>query len=333
MCKIKLVLATMFLSLFVSAAAHSAPAPAATVPTAPAVSAIEKALLTRTAKAEADIEILFGKAKANPSAENLKAYADCRKADIADRDKIDKGLRARIDQLKKAEKADKKVVAELVKDVAELKGMQQKDRDALVAFVGRLGDVEGKVAAVEQRTTSLETRATGIETRQNATDAKVAEVANKVTEVASKLWTSEFAFGLFTEKGFAMAGSGFNARFGMRNASGNGWFTSLSLGAGDLVSAPRPTSAVVRTGGQLSLGGQRSALTIDVGALAGAAGTSLTIDPGFVIGGTVGLTLRPRAWYGLGLGVGADLVTGHYTGVNAFVGVSFSPLGELQISE
>lgn len=332
MCKIRLVLATMFISLFVSAAAHGAPAPA-TTPTAPVVSAIEKALLSRTAKAEADIEILFAKAKANPSATNLTAYADCRKVDIADRDKIDKSLRARIDQLKKADKADKKVVAELVRDVAELKGMQQKDRDALVSFVGRLAEVEVKVTAVEQRTTSLETRATGIETRQNATDAKVVEIAGKVAEVTSKLWTSEFAFGLFTEKGFAMAGSGFNARHGLRNASGNGWFTSLSLGAGDLVSKPSTTSAIVRTGGQFSMGGPRSALTIDVGALAGAAGTSLTNDPGFVVGGTAGLTLRPRAWYGIGINAGMDLVTGHYSGLNAFVGLSFSPLGELQIGE
>ena len=264
------------------------------------------------------------KANANqvPTAAEFNAVRQA----VDDRVAVDRLIKGRLNSLKMAVKANRSDIESLIKAAKELRGVSVDTIKALNALTFEVEAVKAEVKAQGERLT-------GVEGRQNATDSKVATLEGKVAEVTSRLWASEFAFGLFTEKGFAMAGSGFNARFGMRNASGNGWFTSLSLGAGDLLAAPRPTSVVVRAGGQFALGGQRSALTIDAGALAGAAGTSLTVNPGFVVGGTVGLTLRPRAWYGLGLGVGGDLVTGHYTGVNAFVSISFSPLGELQIGE
>ncbi len=321
-----LVAMCMFL---IAVAAHGAPAPATAVSAAPAVSAIEKLLLTRTAKAEAELEKLHAIAGQKADKASLEAYSKACN-DKVERQKADKAIRARLENLRKEDKVER---GKLLALINEIKGLEDENRKSLVDFVGRLGTLEGVVMGQGEDIKAQAERVTGIEQRQNATDNKVAEVAGKVAEVASKLWTSEFAFGVFTEKGYAMADSGFNARFGMRNASGNGWFTSLCIGAGDLVSDPRPTSAVVRTGGQFALGGQRSALTLDVGALAGAAGTSLTINPGFVVGGTVGLTLRPRAWYGFGIGASADLVTGRYTGVGASVGISFSPLGEMQIGE
>lgn len=319
-----LVAMCMFL---IAVAAHGAPA--TTTPGA-TVSAIERMMLSRQAKAEADIEML----KANAGKTGKSADYD----KIVGAVKVEQEAKAKIAnsryyKLREEAKTDRKKAADLAKLVNELGLLEKADREQLVNMAQKLGEIDGKIDTVEKRTTSLETRATGIETRQNVTDAKVAEVAGKVAEVASKVWSNEFAFGLFTGKGFDSAETGFNLRFGARNHLGNGWYASASLGAGDLVSKPRPTSAVVRGGGQFSMGGPRSALTLDVGALAGVAGTSLAANPGVVVGGTVGLTLRPRAWYGFGIGASADLVTGRYTGVGASVGISFSPLGEMQIGE
>ena len=322
------VLAALFsLVLFVSVAAHGAPVPATTVPTAPAVSAIEKALLSRTAKAEADIEILFGKAKADPSASNLTAYADQRKADNADRDKIDKDLRGRINQLKKAEKADKKLVKKLVEEVAALTGMQQKDRENLVAFVGRLGEVEGKVEAVEKRTTGLEARTTGIEVRQNFVDTKIENLNTRVSVLESSSWKHELRLGAETGRGIATSETGFVIGYATTSGSGVGYYTEVIVGAGDVLNQPHFTSAVIRAGVKSSIGSPDSPLSAHLGFLFGtAAKTSLALDAGFSGGASAGLTYKPKNWP-VGFTANVGQVFGRFEGLVMSAGAFFDPLG------
>jgi hypothetical protein len=325
-------IAALFLSLFVTAAAHGAPAPAATIPAAAAVSAVEQALFDTRAKDVARIRKLeLAATTATPEVQSscLKDLSKAHSAK-AETDKSDKAIRARLAAIRKEGKVERGKLLDLI---GEIKGLEDGNRKNLAEYVGRLGTLEGVVKGQGEDVQALKERATGIERRQDHQDNAIKDVQIQFAQVSSKLWTNEFAFGLFTGKGYDVSETGFNARFGARNHLGNGWFASASLGAGDLVDAPRPTSAVVRAGGQFSVSGPRSALTLDVGVLAGAAGTSLAANPGFVVGGTAGFTLRPRAWYGLGIGVGADLVTGRYTGINASLNISFSPLGELQIGE
>jgi hypothetical protein len=318
-------LAAMFLSLFVSAAAHGAPAPA-TTSTASAISAMESSLSTRMAKAEADIEKTLAAAKASPSGDNLKAYADCRKANQDDLAKIDKDLRGRLEAIKRG-KADKKVVTQLLKDFAELKTLSKTDREGLIAVAGRLGEVESKVEAVEKRTTGLEARTTGIEVRQNFVDTKIENLNTRVSVLESSSWKHELRLGAETGRGIATSETGFVIGYATTSGSGVGYYTEVIVGAGDVLNQPHFTSAVIRAGVKSSIGSPDSPLSAHLGFLFGtAAKTSLALDAGFSGGASAGLTYKPKNWP-VGFTANVGQVFGRFEGLVMSAGAFFDPLG------
>jgi hypothetical protein len=264
------------------------------------------------------------KANANqvPTAQEM---TDVRHA-IDDHAAVDRLIKGRLNKLKLAIKADRADIEALITEVKNLRGVSKDTIKALNGLVVEVAEVKAEVKAHDGRLTSIETRAAGIETRQNTTDANVARVEAKTDAVVASLWRSELQLGVETGRDIATASTNAVVGIGSKLPSGYGWWTAFSLGLGDVLAAPHPTSVAFRAGVTSTVGGSSSPLSAQFGLLAGmAAKTSLALDAGIAVGATVGLTYKPRGWP-VGFTASAGQVFGRFEGFIVHAGLYFDPL-------
>ena len=307
-----LVAMCMFL---IAVAAHGAPAPATTTPAA-AVSAVDRLMLNRQAKAEADIEMLKANAAESGKSADYDKIVAAVKAEQQAKAKI---ANSRYYKLREEAKTDRKKLDELVKLVSDLGLLKKADREQLANMAQKLGEIESKVDGIE-------TRVTGVEKRQNATDDSVVRIERKVDEVVATQWRSQLRLGVETGRDIATSSTNAVVGFGSTLQSGYGWYSALSLGLGDVLVAPHPTSAAFRAGVTSTIGSANSPLSAQFGLLVGvAAKESLALDAGVAVGANVGLTYKPRGWP-VGFTASAGQVFGRFEGFVVHAGAFFDPL-------
>lgn len=268
---------------------------------------------------------LAWKANANqvPTTADLNAVRQA----VDDRVAVERLVKGRLNALKAAVKADRADIESLIKEAKSLRGVSIESLKMLNDLVTQVAEVQSEQKAQGQRVTGLEVRATGIEVRQNTSDTKIENLNTRVSVLESSSWKHKLRIGAETGRNIATASTDFLIGYAATSGSGVGYYTEVIVGAGDVLSQPHFTSAVIRAGVKSSIGSPESPLSANLGFLFGtAAKTSLALDAGFSGGASAGLTYKPRSWP-IGFTANVGQVFGRFEGLVMSVGAFFDPLG------
>lgn len=321
------LVATMFLVLFLTATAMAAPNMklATADATLGEVEDIVNHHLQGVAERFEDLQKQLNR-KANNGQVATTADLNAVKDAILDRKAAEGVLKRRLNILKAGVQANRADIESLIKEAKDLRGLSAAQATRLNKLATEMLEVQADVKGHTEDIKGLQDRAKGIETRQNKTDANVARVEDKVDAVVASQWRSELQLGIETGRDIATASTNAVVGIGSKLPSGYGWWTAFSLGLGDVLAAPHPTSAAFRAGVTSTIGGSNSPLSAQFGLLAGmAAKTSLALDAGIAVGATVGLTYKPRGWP-VGFTASAGQVFGRFEGFIVHAGLYFDPL-------
>lgn len=264
--------------------------------------------------------------KANSGQVATTADLNAVRDSILDRKAAEGVLKRRLNILKAGVQANRADIESLIKEAKELRGLSAFQANRLNTLATQMTEVQADVKAHEGRLTGLETKAVDFKKRQDTTDDNVDRVERKVDAVVASQWHSELRLGVETGRDIATSSTNAVFGFGSMLRSGYGWYSAFSLGLGDALTAPHPTSAAFRAGVTSTIGGSNSPFSVQFGLLAGmAAKASLALDAGIAVGATVGLTYKPRGWP-IGFTASAGQVFGRFEGFIVHTGLFFDPL-------
>ena len=265
--------------------------------------------------------------KANANQVPTTAEMNAVRAAIDDHAAVDRLIKGRLNKLKAAVKADRADIEALIVEAKKLRGVSVETLKALTSLVVEVAEVKAEQKQQGERVSVLEARTTGNEVRLNFADTKIEKLNTRVSVLETSAWKSELRLGAETGRGIATSETSFVIGYATTSGSGVGWYSEAVIGAGDVLSQPHFTSAVIRAGVKSSIGSPESPLSAHLGFVFGtAAKTSLALDAGFAGGASVGLTYKPRSWP-VGFTANVGQVFGRFEGLIMSAGVYFDPLG------